>query len=194
MMFVPHRKHTYRPLRSESGISLLVVYRWCSYLTGSTCLHCPCYAYKVHHWRHTFLTVFIMCWSPYIVFDLLQVYDYFSRTQANIAIATFVQSLAPLNSAANPLIYCIFSNNKCRSLRYAKCSSAGGSRTTKQLHFIPVILSVIFEVFTEATMKNAVFWDITPCGSCKNRRFGWTLSLLHQGDKNRWTRNNASCN
>jgi hypothetical protein len=21
-------------------------------------------------------------------------------------------------------------------------------------------------------MKNAVFWDITPCGSCKNRRFG----------------------
>jgi hypothetical protein len=21
-------------------------------------------------------------------------------------------------------------------------------------------------------MKNAVFWDVTPCGSCKNRRFG----------------------
>jgi hypothetical protein len=25
------------------------------------------------------------------------------------------------------------------------------------------------------TMKNAVFWDITPCGSCKNRRFRGTL-------------------
>jgi hypothetical protein len=24
------------------------------------------------------------------------------------------------------------------------------------------------------TMKNGVFWDVTPCGSCKNRRFGGT--------------------
>jgi hypothetical protein len=24
------------------------------------------------------------------------------------------------------------------------------------------------------TMKNGVFWDITPCGSCKNRGFGVT--------------------
>jgi hypothetical protein len=30
--------------------------------------------------------------------------------------------------------------------------------------------SVRFEVFTAVTMKNAVFWDVTPCGSCKNRR------------------------
>jgi hypothetical protein len=22
--------------------------------------------------------------------------------------------------------------------------------------------------------KNGVFWDVTPCGSCKNRRFGGT--------------------
>jgi hypothetical protein len=22
------------------------------------------------------------------------------------------------------------------------------------------------------TLKNGVFWDVTPCGSCKNRRFG----------------------
>jgi hypothetical protein len=34
-------------------------------------------------------------------------------------------------------------------------------------------------------MKIGVFWDVTPCGSCKNRRFGGTWSLLHQGDKNR---------
>jgi hypothetical protein len=25
---------------------------------------------------------------------------------------------------------------------------------------------VRFEVFTAVTMKNAVFWDVTPCGSC----------------------------
>jgi hypothetical protein len=31
---------------------------------------------------------------------------------------------------------------------------------------------VTFEVFTAVTMKNAVFWDVTPCGFGKNRRFG----------------------
>jgi hypothetical protein len=30
---------------------------------------------------------------------------------------------------------------------------------------------VSFEVFTEVTMKNCVFWYVTPCGSYKNRRF-----------------------
>jgi hypothetical protein len=44
---------------------------------------------------------------------------------------------------------------------------------------------VRFEVFTAVTMKNGVFWVVTPCGSCKDRRFGGTWSLLHQGDKNR---------
>jgi hypothetical protein len=34
-------------------------------------------------------------------------------------------------------------------------------------------------------MKNGVFWDVMPCGSCKNRRFGGTWRLLHQGNKNR---------
>jgi hypothetical protein len=32
-------------------------------------------------------------------------------------------------------------------------------------------------------MKKGVFWVVTPCGSCKNRRFGGTWRLLHQGDK-----------
>jgi hypothetical protein len=33
---------------------------------------------------------------------------------------------------------------------------------------------VRLEVFTAVTMKNGVFWDVTPCGSCTNRRFGGT--------------------
>lgn len=61
--------------------------------------------------------VFVICWSPYIVFDLLQVFDKIPRTQTNIAVATLIQSLAPLNSAANPLIYCLFSTQVCRTLR-----------------------------------------------------------------------------
>ncbi|CAH1395694.1 unnamed protein product [Nezara viridula] len=66
---------------------------------------------KVKTVKMTFVIVFvfIVCWSPYIVFDLLQVYGYVPKTQTNIAVATFIQSLAPLNSAANPLIYCLFS-------------------------------------------------------------------------------------
>jgi hypothetical protein len=36
------------------------------------------------------------------------------------------------------------------------------------------LCNVRFEVFTAVTMKNAVFWDVTPCGSCKNRCFGGT--------------------
>jgi hypothetical protein len=36
-----------------------------------------------------------------------------------------------------------------------------------------------------ALLKNAVFRDLTPCGSCKIRRFGGTHRLNHQGDKNR---------
>jgi hypothetical protein len=49
----------------------------------------------------------------------------------------------------------------------------------------PIILKIIehkvrFEVFTAVPMKNGVFWDVTPCGSCKNRCFGGTQRLLHR--------------
>ncbi|XP_077527431.1 cardioacceleratory peptide receptor-like [Haemaphysalis longicornis] len=60
---------------------------------------------------------FVLCWSPYFVYDLLQVYGGTPQTQAAVAVATFVQSLAPLNSVANPLIYCLFSSNVCRNVR-----------------------------------------------------------------------------
>jgi hypothetical protein len=32
-------------------------------------------------------------------------------------------------------------------------------------------------------MKNAVFWDVKTCGSCKNRRFGGTYGIHNQGDR-----------
>jgi hypothetical protein len=44
------------------------------------------------------------------------------------------------------------------------------------------------------TLKNAVFWDVTQCGSYKNRRFGGSYRLHHQGEKNQRARNNVSCN
>jgi hypothetical protein len=34
----------------------------------------------------------------------------------------------------------------------------------------PKVMKVVrFEVSTAVTMKNGVFWDVTPCDSCKNR-------------------------
>lgn len=68
---------------------------------------------KVKTVKMTFVIifVFILCWSPYILFDLLQVFGCIPSTRLTRAAATFIQSLAPLNSAANPLIYCMFSTN-----------------------------------------------------------------------------------
>jgi hypothetical protein len=40
------------------------------------------------------------------------------------------------------------------------------------------LLSVRFEVFTAVIMKNAVFWDVTLCASCKSRRFGGTFTFI----------------
>jgi hypothetical protein len=37
---------------------------------------------------------------------------------------------------------------------------------------------VRLEVSTAVTMRNGVFWDVTPCGFCKNRRFGGD-AILH---------------
>jgi hypothetical protein len=44
--------------------------------------------------------------------------------------------------------------------------------------FVNVVTSDVgFDVLTAATMRNAVFWDLTLCGSCKNWRFGRTYHL-----------------
>jgi hypothetical protein len=53
---------------------------------------------------------------------------------------------------------------------------------------------VRFDVFTAVAMKNADFWNMTPCNSCKNQRFGGTFRLHHHRDRNRRARNNVSSN
>jgi hypothetical protein len=40
------------------------------------------------------------------------------------------------------------------------------------------VVNLRFEVFVEVTMMSAVFLDVTPCGSCKNRRFGGTYASI----------------
>jgi hypothetical protein len=41
-----------------------------------------------------------------------------------------------------------------------------------------------------ATMKNAVFWDMTPCGSCGNQILGGMYRFHYQGEKNQRARKN----
>ncbi|XP_013778409.1 cardioacceleratory peptide receptor-like isoform X2 [Limulus polyphemus] len=79
--------------------------------------------------------VFILCWSPYFIYDLLQVYGFIPINQTLIAISTFIQALAPLNSAANPIIYCFFSSPPCKNFKKVKKNSTlnVGSRKAEHL-------------------------------------------------------------
>jgi hypothetical protein len=65
---------------------------------------------------------------------------------------------------------------ECRLLGYKNpvCIS-------QETHYISTTQSR-FEVFTGVTLKNGVFWDVTPWGSCK-KRFGGNYRLHHQGEK-----------
>ncbi|KAK6961473.1 cardioacceleratory peptide receptor [Biomphalaria glabrata] len=58
--------------------------------------------------------VFIMCWSPFFLYNLFDLYE---LIPPNDSVATLFQSAAPLNSAANPIIYGIFSTRICKNLR-----------------------------------------------------------------------------
>jgi hypothetical protein len=50
-------------------------------------------------------------------------------------------------------------------------------------NFFYIDFIVGFQVLTAVTMKNSVFWDVAPCRSCMNRRFGGTYRLHLQGRK-----------
>jgi hypothetical protein len=43
---------------------------------------------------------------------------------------------------------------------------------------------VRFQVFKVVAMKHAIFWNVTRCGFYKNRHFGGTYRLHHQGEMN----------
>ncbi|KAK3083419.1 hypothetical protein FSP39_022196 [Pinctada imbricata] len=74
---------------------------------------------KIRTIKMTFviILVFILCWSPFFIYNLLSVYGVIPLDQTTIAMSAFKQSLAPLNSAANPMIYGVFSTRICRQLR-----------------------------------------------------------------------------
>jgi hypothetical protein len=67
--------------------------------------------------------------------------------------------------------------NEARNMCQDSSNGALGESTVPlSAEFYQVIrnLHVIYEIFTAVTMKNAVFCDVTSCGSCKNQSFGGT--------------------
>ncbi|CAK9290997.1 unnamed protein product [Gordionus sp. m RMFG-2023] len=74
------------------------------------------------------VTIFIICWSPYFIFDFLDVYNMINDDNPRKrALTMFIQSLSPLNSAANPLIYFGFNTKWWRKVKKA-WSSRGSTK------------------------------------------------------------------
>jgi hypothetical protein len=58
-------------------------------------------------------------------------------------------------------------NIEHREVSQMKIQSVGREFEITTAKFTNKIYKVRFEVFTAVTMKNGVFWDVTPCGSYK---------------------------
>jgi hypothetical protein len=83
-----------------------------------------------------------------------------------------VREFVPPKTTINHDFYCEILR---RQRGYGSATTGPYTRTMSQLASPwNYRVCVRFEVFTAVTMKNGVFWDVTPCGSCKNRRFGGT--------------------
>ncbi|XP_031199915.1 neuropeptide S receptor isoform X2 [Mastomys coucha] len=59
------------------------------------------------------ILAFICCWSPYFLFDMLDNFNLLPDTKERFYASVIIQNLPALNSAINPLIYCIFSSSIC---------------------------------------------------------------------------------
>jgi hypothetical protein len=60
--------------------------------------------------------------------------------------------------------------------------SSSGLKSEKAT-IITETIEVGFEVLAAVTMKNAVFWDVSPCRSWVNKRFRGTYHLHLKGRK-----------
>ncbi|XP_044945446.1 neuropeptide S receptor isoform X2 [Mustela putorius furo] len=59
------------------------------------------------------ILAFICCWSPYFFFDILDNFSLLPDTEERFYASVIIQNLPALNSAINPLIYCVFSSSIC---------------------------------------------------------------------------------
>jgi hypothetical protein len=114
------------------------------------------------------------------------------RSGPRVMGAWMLDSRAGVGLTATRLWFCARKTVECRRVRVVlNCTGRQRGRVTYWAAFVPVLgankhlrsaLQLLDLVPTEGTtnaeevspMTNDVFWDVTPCGSCKNRRFGGT--------------------
>uniref|UniRef100_A0A8C8VQK1 Neuropeptide S receptor 1 n=1 Tax=Pelusios castaneus TaxID=367368 RepID=A0A8C8VQK1_9SAUR len=68
---------------------------------------------------------FVLCWSPYFLFDILDNFSVLPETKERFYASVIIQNLPSLNSAVNPLIYCVFSNSLCHP--FGRTRNLGGT-------------------------------------------------------------------
>ncbi|XP_075445212.1 neuropeptide S receptor [Ascaphus truei] len=73
------------------------------------------------------ILAFILCWSPYFLFDILDNFNMLPETKERVYASVIIQNLPVLNSAINPIIYCVFSNRHCRLSRERSSGKHGGT-------------------------------------------------------------------
>lgn len=75
---------------------------------------------------------FILCWLPFCIINLCSVFELIRNdTHFAMAILTFSQSLAHLNSAVNPIIFWLFSSKRRTSTKDSNKSGGGGNHNNK---------------------------------------------------------------
>jgi hypothetical protein len=97
-----------------------------------------------------------------------------------------------LGSPLNYLRICLFSWHVVRLLCILKPLRCNTIYVTNHPNPSTLFCDICFigwQLNSTVTKENGLFWDVTPCGSCKNRRFRETWRLLHQGDRRRQRRN-----
>jgi hypothetical protein len=147
-----------------------------------------------------------LCWNPLICISALKPQWHFHRSIPWI----WNRRMLHWNGADRNILRitrqenrAVFSLNKRHLMKAATCNLHSYVNNRPWLHmkltpyFIRILrsslkvkfrcwdnLNVIrFDVFTAVTRKNAVFWDVTSCGSCKNWRFNGTYDLNRQRGK-----------
>ncbi|XP_063262736.1 neuropeptide S receptor isoform X2 [Prinia subflava] len=73
------------------------------------------------------ILAFILCWSPYFLFDILDNFNILPETKERFYASVIIQNLPALNSAVNPLIYCCFSNSLCPPSEERRTQRLGGT-------------------------------------------------------------------
>ncbi|XP_067418602.1 neuropeptide S receptor isoform X1 [Emydura macquarii macquarii] len=73
------------------------------------------------------ILAFVLCWSPYFLFDILDNFSVLPETKERFYASVIIQNLPSLNSAVNPLIYCVFSNSLCRPFGTRRARNLGGT-------------------------------------------------------------------